>query len=127
MKPVLLCTFAHVNDLKLIVDYIDKNYVLERNSIYVFENTENPDELYCTYNVVSAEASAENTILIHRKKESNTLYTINALNTLIKSINSGVLDKSFIVDWENYRNSLLMTVNGDISIIGLTLKKVIRK
>ena len=27
----------------------------------------------------------ENTILVHRKKETNTLYTINALNELIKN------------------------------------------
>lgn len=127
MKPLLLCTFAHASDLNLIVDYIDKNYTLERNSIYVFENTNKRNELYCTYNVESAEINAENTILIHRKKESNTLYTINALNILIQNINNGILDKSYVLEWENYRNSLLMTINGEVTIIPLMLKKVIRK
>jgi hypothetical protein len=40
-----------------------------------------------------------NTILLHRKKETNSLYTINALNTLIKSLNNGFLDKNYMVDW----------------------------
>ena len=127
MKPVLLCTFAHAHDLKLIVDYIEKTYILERNSIYVFESEDNPDELYCTYNVVSADSPSENTILIHRKKESNTLYTINALNTLIRNINNGVLDKSYVLDWDKYLNCLLITVGGDLSIIKLVLKKVIKR
>jgi len=127
MKPILLCTFAHSSDLKLIVDYIVGNYTLERNTIYVFEKTGSPDDLYCTYNVVSSTTNAENTILIHRKKDTNTLYTINALNTLIMSVNNGVLDKSYILDWELYNNSLLMTVNGELSIVPLTLRKVVRK
>lgn len=127
MKPLLLCTFAHVSDLNLIVDYICKNYILERNSIFVFENADTVGELYCTYNVVSADTNAENTILIHRKKESNTLYTINALNMLIREINNGVLDKMYSLDWEKYSNSLLMTVNGELFIIPLVLKKIIKK
>mgnify|MGYP001569304038 FL=1 len=49
------------------------------------------------------------TILIHRKKESNSLYTINALNQLVKEENGGVLDKSFIIDWQKFRNSIILT------------------
>ena len=51
----------------------------------------------------------QDTISLHRKKQSNSLYTINALNEIIRSLNSGVLDKSFPVPWENYRNTLLLT------------------
>ena len=47
--------------------------------------------------------------MIHRKKESNSLYTINALNQLVKEENGGVLDKSFIIDWQKFRNSIILT------------------
>ena len=49
-------------------------------------------ELVVTYNVDQGNISniPANTILVHRKKESNTLYTINALNELIKSLNGGM-------------------------------------
>jgi hypothetical protein len=66
----------------------------------------------CTYNVEFEEDFVENvqdTISLHRKKQSNSLYTINALNEIIRSLNNGVLDKSFPVPWENYRNTLLLT------------------
>ena len=50
-----------------------------------------------------------NTISLHRKKQTNSLYTINALNAVIRSLNNGVLDKSFTIEWENFQNTLLLT------------------
>ena len=46
------------------------------------------------------------TISLHRKKNTNTLYTINALNDLIRELNAGKLDKTYPIKWENYKNSL---------------------
>jgi hypothetical protein len=51
----------------------------------------------------------ENTILIHRKKESKTLYTINALNELVKEENGGVLDTSFVLNWQKFKNCIILT------------------
>ena len=70
------------------------------------------DELYITYNIDTAFQPAtplEDTILIHRKKESNTLYTINALNELVKEENGGVLDTSFVINWQKFKNSIILT------------------
>ena len=64
-----------------------------------------------------------NTISIHRKKDSNTLYTVNALNAVIKNLNNGVLDKSFVVDWSRYENTLLLTNGDDLRRINLVLVK----
>ena len=49
------------------------------------------------------------TILVNRKKQSNTLYTINALNNVIMEATGGQLDNKFEVDWEKYRNCILVT------------------
>jgi hypothetical protein len=51
------------------------------------------------------------TILVHRKKQSNTIYTINALNKVVKSKTGGQIDNSFIIDWEEFRNCILTTSN----------------
>jgi hypothetical protein len=51
------------------------------------------------------------TILVHRKKQSNTIYTINALNTIIKHKTGGQLDNTYQLDWDEYRNSILITSN----------------
>jgi hypothetical protein len=65
-----------------------------------------------TYNIdtqFQPETPLENTILIHRKKESNSLYTINALNELVKEENGGVLDTSFVINWQKFKNSIILT------------------
>jgi hypothetical protein len=62
---------------------------------------------------------------IHRKKETNTLYTINALNEAIREDNGGVLDKSFSLDWTKYQNSLLLTNDSGLNIIKTKLYQIV--
>jgi hypothetical protein len=66
-----------------------------------------------------------NTILLHRKKESNTLYTINALNTLISSLNNGRRDKNFIVNWNEYKNCILLTNGPELRKLDTSIHKII--
>jgi hypothetical protein len=78
----------------------------------VLQNKSNLDELYITYNIdtqYKPTTPLKDTILVHRKKQSNTLYTINALNELVKEENGGKLDKSFEIDWEKFRNTIIVT------------------
>ena len=62
---------------------------------------------------------------IHRKQETNTLYTINALNEAIRKDNNGVLDKKFSLDWPQYRNSLLLTNDQGLNIVRTKLFKIV--
>ena len=124
-RTQLLCTFAHRKDLTLIADYIEKTYTLPERKIFVFNNADDANELYLTYNVSRNDdfRKAQSTILIHRKKDSNTLYTVNALNTIIREANNGILDKTFIIDWHRYQNSLLLTSGAQLRRISLELYK----
>lgn len=112
MNTQLLCTFTSVENVQKTLQDIREVYVIVYNYIYILQNKTNLDELFITYNVnteFSPKEILEDTILIHRKKESNTLYTINALNELIKEENGGTLDKSFVLDWDKFRNSIILT------------------
>lgn len=113
LKTQLLCTFAHKSDLNIIIDYIQLNYEIPEHRIFVFSNAEDTDSLFCTYNVINSSKRASNTISIHRKKETNTLYTVNALNEVIKRSNNGVLDKTYQLDWMRYQNSFILTDSND--------------
>ena len=122
MKTQLLCTFAHKKDLELIVDYVTKSYTISERRMFVFSDADNRNDLYVTFNIEAVGYSkTPNTISIHRKKETNTLYTVNALNTIIRGANNGLLDKSFAVDWALYRNSLLLTTEEALRRIQLQL------
>ena len=111
MNNRLYCTFTTKDGIEEIVDRIKSSYVILFNKIFVLESLDG-EKIMLTYNVdmgnTRGESMIDNTILVHRKKQTNTLNTINALNELIKSLNNGVLDKSFSIDWNNYRNCILL-------------------
>ena len=112
MKTQLLCTFTTNEDLQTTLQEIRTTYRIVYNYIYVLQNKGNLNELFVTYNIdteYQPDKPLENTILVHRKKQSNTLYTINALNELVKEENNGVLDKSFSIDWDKFKNSIIVT------------------
>ena len=113
MRTQLLCTFAHKLDLNIVTDYIQINYIIPEKRIFIFYNEDDPDMLYCTYNISETINRTKNTISIHRKKETNTLYTVNALNQVIRTVNNGVLDKTYQLDWMRYQNSFILTDSND--------------
>ena len=110
MSNKLFCTFSTEGELESTLTEIQERYKIIYNKIFVLYS-KSQDEYICTYNVDYGNVSTflENTILVHRKKESNTLYTINALNTLVKELNGGVLDKNFRINWTDYKNCILLT------------------
>ena len=128
MRTQLLCTFTKRNHFKETIDVIIACNEIVFDKIYVFQNEDDHHQLICTYNVEYIENFQEgiiDTISLHRKKQTNTLYTINALNEVIRSKNGGVLDKSFQVDWSEYQNSLLLTNDSGLNIIKTKIHKII--
>jgi hypothetical protein len=123
----LFCTFAKKELLDERLQEINKEYKILYNKIFVLSSPES-DEYMCTYNIEIEGPNTKilpNTILLHRKKDSNTLYTINALNTLIKSLNNGVLDNSFMVNWPDYRNSILLTQGEELRKLNTAIHKIV--
>jgi len=127
LKNKLFCTFSPKDRLEEVLDTIKSEYVIMYGKIFVLES-EDSDEFLCTYNIEVKSTSTKvlpNTILLHRKKETNTLYTINSLNLLIKSLNEGILDTSFRVEWQNYRNTVLLTQGDDLRKLSTKIHKIV--
>ena len=128
MNNRLYCTFTTSDDVGEIVKKIQLSYVILFNKIFVLESLDG-EKIMLTYNVdmnnSSSESMVDNTILVHRKKQTNTLYTINALNELIKSLNNGVLDKKFPIEWENYKNCILLIQAEGFNRIDTKVKEII--
>ena len=127
LKNKLFCTFSPKDKLEEVLDTIKSEYVIMYGKIFVLES-EDSDEFLCTYNIEVQSTSTRvlpNTILLHRKKETNTLYTINSLNLLIKSLNEGILDTSFRVEWQNYRNTVLLTQGEDLRKLSTKIHKIV--
>ena len=129
MKPQLLCTFTTQHNLEQTIRDITKNFKIVFEKIYVLQNEDKPKELICTYNVDQNDDIdfnlVKNTISLHRKKITNTLYTINALNELIKTINNGVLDTTYQIPWDVYKNMILISNKDGLSRIPTRILKII--
>lgn len=109
MRAQLLCTFTYLDRLTTSIGQIYKAYNADDvSNMKCYSYIELPTNIICVYNVTTNERRLKDTISINRKKDTNTFYSINALNSLIRSSNNGVLDKSYRIDWSEYSDTLLL-------------------
>jgi hypothetical protein len=122
----LFATFTTLDQLDTLVDNIKSSYTIMYNKMFVLY-VKSTDEYVVTYNVEQGNVNSipTNTILVHRKKDSNTLYTINALNDLIKKLNGGVVDPSFRVNWQHYKNCILLTNHNELKQLNTKIYKIV--
>lgn len=126
MTNKLFCTFTTEDELEKVLEDIKARYKIIYNKIFVLYSKEQ-DEYLCTYNVDLGNVAdfPDNTILVHRKKETNTLYTINALNSLIRTLNNGQLDTNYRINWRDYRNTILLTKGPELKQVSTTLYRIL--
>ena len=128
MNNKLYCTFTTPDNIMSITEEIEKSYVILFNKIFVLESLDG-EKIMLTYNVDMGNSKVsgiiENTILVHRKKQTNTLYTINALNELIKSLNGGILDKKYSINWNNYKNCILLIQADGFNKVDTKIREII--
>jgi hypothetical protein len=122
----LFCTFTSADGLEALTKDITQSYTIMYNKMFVLF-VKSTNEYVVTYNVDQGNIShiPENTILVHRKKESNTLYTINALNELIKKLNEGVVDINYKVNWQHYKNCILLTQHNELKQLNTKIYSII--
>jgi len=122
----LFCTFTALDALDALISELSGRYSIMYDKMFVLHIKSN-NEYVVTYNVDQGNINdiPENTILVHRKKESNTLYTINALNELIKKLNGGVVDTRYPVNWQHYRNCILLTQHNEIKQLNTKIFKIV--
>jgi len=126
MNNRLFATFTQLEEIDNLVDDLSSTYNIMYNKMFVLF-VKSTNEYVITYNVEQGNVNSipSNTILVHRKKESNTLYTINALNDLIKKLNNGIINPNFKINWLNYRNCILLTQQGEFKQLNTKIYKIV--
>ena len=126
MRTQLLCTFTTEASFEDLLTKIFDGYQLFSRKIFILK-LEPSKELVISYNIIPNRENRflPNSIMVHRKKESNTIYTINALNRLIKELNGGKEDKTYQVNWSDYRNSMILTDGDGYKIMGTKLFRIV--
>lgn len=122
----LICVFSTEDLIDNSIEMIDKTYEVVYKRIFVLSIQDSP-ELICSFNVEKGNTRKQlpAAMLVHRKKETNTMYTINSLNALIRQENNGVLDTKFSVDWSKYANALLVTSNNELKVLHTKVYQII--
>jgi hypothetical protein len=123
----LVCTFFEFENKRKVLDDIIERYVLLKENVYLVKTDDK--RYFYTYNVNKKEAynsKMKRTILVHRKQETNTIFTINSLNELQKQINNGVEVQHTNINWENYKNKLLLFSNNLLTINTIEVVDIVR-
>jgi hypothetical protein len=122
MERVLLLCFSNVDEYRSQLQEIREIYKPEEG-IFVLE-VEDTDEVFITFNT-SYNFRMSGYIKVNKNKSTNTLFTIDALNTLaIRDI--GKISRDFVPNWEEYKNSLLIIRDGEAVQIKTKLKGIIK-
>jgi hypothetical protein len=120
---VLLMSFSSEVEYRTHLQVIREIYRPD-TSLFVLQNCDSDDEIFITFNT-EYNFKTPGIIKIHKKRETNTLFSVDSVNELSMRAN-GKIDKSFIPDWEQYRNCLLLMRDGDLAIIPTKIKEIIK-
>ena len=122
----LLCTFSKKDTYMEEMEALAEYYNIPDKKIYVLQSGANNNDIFLTFNALKGSNSVfyRNTISVHRKKDYNIIYSINALNELIKEENGGVHSSSHKIAWENYRNCFISARDGRVKITPTKLLKI---
>lgn len=126
LKNKLLCTFTTEEELDTLIKDVSRSYYIMYNKMFVLF-VKSTNEYVLTYNIDqnNIDSIPDNTILVHRKKDTNSLYTINALNELIKRLNGGVVDTSYRINWQHYRNCILLTQHNELKQLNTKVHSIV--
>jgi hypothetical protein len=117
-KTTLLASFIDRRTIGKSLRLIEKNYNVFNNMVFVLNNKNNRRQLILTYNIEKSDKKIDyksiipNTITIHRNKDTNTLYTIDALNYLLRNI----CINGHSINWEEFKDCMLLTQKKENSV-----------
>jgi hypothetical protein len=126
LKTQLVCTFVRKHQIEDTLDQISESFSVLNNRVFLLKSTNIQNELILSYNVIldSYKDFLPGSILVHRKTDTNTIYTINALNELIMNLNNGVLDKKYPIDWQNYNDTMMLKKPDGLKFLKIQTIKV---
>jgi hypothetical protein len=112
------------------VEFIANNLELTNNMVFLLEQKTETPRLFLTYNAVTQKGRRFHpslfTMRVHRKKQTNTLYTINALNLAIAAEHDGKTGRDLKLNWENYQNSILLTTGKKLQSHPIEVLKIFK-
>ena len=113
--------FSSEDDYRNKLQQIREIYRPDSN-IFVIQNRYDDTEIYITFNT---EYNFKMPGYIKVNKKGSTIFTIDAVNEL--SIReTGKIDKSFVPNWNEFENCLLLIRDGELNVIPTKIREIIK-
>ena len=129
---LLASFFSSIDEQEIIneIEHIVNLQNLSNNYIFLFSQVDEPSKKIVTYNAFVESGKPLNsrlvTMRVHRKKQTNTLYTINALNKAVALDNEGQTGKHLKLDWEKYKECILLTSKNELVCHQIKVDKIFK-
>jgi hypothetical protein len=128
-KTILLASFIFPERTDWFLSYLENKFGITKNKVFCYKNLDDESKVIITFKLVIEENKRLNlkdlfpsAIPIHKK--GNALYTINALNMVIDSMeieNIGNIDNSSIkINWDEYQNKLILTKGKELVFLNIS-------
>lgn len=115
-KGVLIGTFVNKKQILQFLEMLKTKFNILYDRMFVYSIEENNYEYLVTFKAVNKELylkNIKNSTVMHVK--NGCIFSINALNKLIEQ-EIGSSNKSHQLNWDKYKNKLIILTNGNLSI-----------
>lgn len=117
-KSVLIGTFVKRYKILSFLEFLKNKMSLGLEKVFVYAISDNKDEYLVTFKSSRYNKNKYHiydSTIMHVK--NGCLFSINALNALIeKEKDDGSDNKEYQLDWDKYKDKLLVVTNGELQI-----------
>ena len=119
---VIIGTFVKKNKILSFLEMLRAGYGVKLDKVFVYDIDTNQSEYLVTFKTFDKDKfikKINNATVMHVK--NGCLFSINALNRLIeKEKGEEVPNNEYLIDWEKYKDKLIILTGGELSISKLS-------
>lgn len=119
---IIIGTFVRKNKILSFLEILRGDYGIKLEKVFVYEIDTNQSEYLVTFKTFDKDRfikKISNATVMHVK--NGCLFSINALNRLIeKEKGDNVPNNEYLVDWNKYKDNLIILTGGELSISKLS-------
>ena len=122
-KGTIIGTFVKKNKILSFLENINNDFNIKFDKVFIYSIDTNFREYLVTFKTFDKEKfikNLPNATVMHVK--NGCLFSINALNKLIdkEKMYYETPNNEVVVDWDKYKDKLIIVTNGELSISNLT-------
>lgn len=122
-KGTIIGTFVKKNKILSFLENINNDFNIKFDKVFIYSIDTNFREYLVTFKTFDKEKfikNLPNATVMHVK--NGCLFSINALNKLIdrEKMYYETPNNEVVVDWDKYKDKLIIITNGEFSISNLT-------